>query len=158
MLIMSELVERTGFPERTIRNYIKHGVIPVIDETVGPHGYGEMHVRLLQAIAILQSEGVRKHHELRARLEAMSPAELSRFIGEEEEEEQEESLAPPAPDAAHVAPNQVPAPLESQARLASQAPAREDWERIVLAPGLELHLRRDATPEVRRMAEEIARR
>jgi len=151
-------VERTGFPERTIRNYIKQGVIPVVDETVGPHGYGEMHVRLLQAIAILQSEGVRKHDELRARLEAMSPAQLSRFIGEEEEEEEEgESVAPAAP-VASASTNQVPAPLESQARLASPPPAREDWERIVLAPGLELHLRRDATPEVRRMAEAIAGR
>jgi DNA-binding transcriptional MerR regulator len=66
MFTISELVEQTGFPERTIRNYIQQGVLPDADPGTGL--YGETHVRLLMAIGLLQEQGVRRHDELRVRL------------------------------------------------------------------------------------------
>jgi hypothetical protein len=73
----------------------------------------------------------------------MSPEQMQRFIEHDDDE--------PAPQAAPgaVAEVQAVAPAE---------PTRQEWERILLAPGLELHVRRDATEDVKRRAEEIAGR
>lgn len=152
MLTMAQLVEETGYPERTIRNYVQRGVIPPEDETVGPGGYGPLHVDLLLAITRLNQQGVRRHDDLRARLQAMSREELARFAdtGDQRPAAHPE---PATPQRAVVAAPAPPPSLEPQG-----AHAREAWERIVLAPGLELHVRRDAGPEARRMAEDIAAR
>jgi hypothetical protein len=81
----------------------------------------------------------------------MSAEELARFIGEVEDEE-----APSEAEAQVTeAPAPVVAPQQVQPPPTPAATAREEWERIVLAAGLELHVRRDATAEVRRRAEEI---
>jgi len=148
MYTMSQLVEQTGYPERTIRNYIQQGVLPDIERKDGL--YGEDHVRLLLAIGLLQEQGIRRHDELRVRLAAMSPDQLVRFIGEVDDEQE-----PPEAEATMTVPVAMSTPSQPPP-LAGDA-TREEWERIVLAPGLELHVRRDATAEVRRVAEEIVR-
>jgi DNA-binding transcriptional MerR regulator len=143
MMTMDHLVEQTLFPERTIRKYIKQGLIPGTER--GRGHYDEKHVLLLRAIGRMQSEGVRSVLVMRARLDAMSPKQLRKFVEHEDEEEGEEARAATTATAPVV-----------QAPAAPAEPRRQEWQRIVLGPGLELHVRRDAREELRRWAEEVA--
>jgi DNA-binding transcriptional MerR regulator len=145
MPTMFQLVEITQFPERTIRNYAKQGLLPPVEGGL----YSEAHVRVLQAIGRLQMNGIRSIEVLRARLEVMSPEQMQRFIEHDDEE-----VAPQGAPGAFAPAAPVAAVVEVQT-VAPTEPTRQEWERIVLAPGLELHVRRDATDDVRRRAEAI---
>jgi DNA-binding transcriptional MerR regulator len=138
MMIMDQLVEATGIPERTIREYIRRGIVP---DTGGAGEYGEVHVVHLLAIARLREEGVRKHEHFRERMAAMSPEELKEFAYASEDDEEEA-----ADDGTGVTTEQAKGP---------QVTPRERWTRIVLRPGLELHVRRGVEEEVERLAGEI---
>jgi DNA-binding transcriptional MerR regulator len=152
MMTMEELVNASGTPERTIRTYLRAGCIP--SPEAGAAGYGDPQLTALLAIARMREEGVRRHDIMRARMAAMSPEALERFAYEADLVEDE----PPAPEAV-VAPTQV---TEVPAATPRQEPApvvvarkHEEWTRIVLRPGLELHVRSGAGDEVQRLAGEI---
>ena len=160
-MTMSELVNATGTPERTIREYLRQGVVPEIDPAVGIGGYGELHVIYLLAIARLrEEEGVRKHDVFRQRIAAMTPEALERFAYVLPEPTE----AAPAPAAESVAQPVAVAASPAARAAANVAPAadvtraREEWTRIVLQPGLELHMRSGADQDVRRLADEIEAR
>jgi hypothetical protein len=150
VLTLSDLVERTGFPERTIRNYVKHKVLPRVDPAVGERGFGELHVLLLMAIGFLHKQHIRRHADLRARLQGLSPEQLEALLAEELRDRVlvEDPTEPAGPPVVEPATGTMPVATP-------ESPPREEWERVVLAPGLEVQAKRDAAPEVRRLAEAI---
>jgi DNA-binding transcriptional MerR regulator len=146
MATMDELVRDTGTPERTIRDYDRRGLLPEWNEV---EGYTAAHVTTLLAIARLREEGVRLHRDLRKRLSAMAPKELERYAHGRDEEVEEPLASPPAvsPPMHAVQPLEA-APTEGAGR-------HETWTRIVLRPGLEVHVRSGAGEEIQRLAGEI---
>ena len=153
MMTMEQLVDATGTPERTIREYIRRGVVPDGDQT---GWYGEIHYLL--AVARLREEGVRKHDIFRRRMAAMSPEELAKFAYESDAQED----TSPAPVSAVAAPPATALPAPPPAEIPEPVPAHraevarhEMWTRIVLRPGLELHVRSGTDEEVQRLAGEI---
>ena len=116
--------------------------------------FTETHVLLLRAIGILQLQGIRSIKELRFRLHAMSPEQLRSFVEDEDDDEGNAAEGQASDPAAPVgAPHEAQVLAEAAAEAAGAQ--RQEWERVVLALGLELHLRKDAGDDVRRKAEEI---
>lgn len=138
-MLLHELLERTGLPERTLRHYTQQGLMPSPVGTDGDHGYGEEHVQRVLAIYRLQREGVRRLAAIAARLDAMTPEQLRRFALEDEEDEE----APLATVASAPA-----------AASAATAP-RESWTHIELRAGLVLAVRAGASDEVRALVRSI---
>ena len=147
MMTMEQLVEATGTPERSIRAYIRAGVVP---NTAGAPGYDEIHVVYLLTIARLREEGVRKHDDFRARIAAMSPEELEDFAYMTEGDDAEAG--------ADAGPMDGAIGVTTEAAAATPLARHEGWTRIVLRPGLELHRRGGEDEEVQRLAGEIEAR
>ncbi len=101
-------------------------------------------------IARLREEGVRKHDDFRARIAAMSPEELEDFAYTTEGDDEDAG--------ADAGPMEGPIGVTTEAAAATPSARHEGWTRIVLRPGLELHLRGAEDEEVRRLAGEIEAR
>lgn len=127
-----ELAKAVGMTSRTVRYYLKRDLLPAAVFRGGSTRYGEEHLTRLRAIQRLRTEERLQLKAIRARLAKLSPADIA-------------ALAAP-PEAAPAGPG----PAE-----AAPGGGAETWERLALLPGLELHLRRDAAPVVRRFAAEI---
>jgi DNA-binding transcriptional MerR regulator len=146
-----ELVALTRVPERTIRHYEKHGLLP---RTAGEDGlafYGERHVHLLAAIRYFQqAEGLRRLDVIKAKLDSLSDDDLSQFSfervteGEEADEEYDEEEG--EEEVAGAVAASEPGP---------DARAAEVLLRRVVRPGLELLVRQDAGEDVQRIVAEI---
>ena len=128
---LDELAERAGVSPRTVRYYVQRGLLPA-PEFRGPDtAYGDEHLQRLRAIRALQE----KHMPLdaiEAALAGKTLAEIARVA---------RGKAPPAVDATPVV-------------------SRSTVERITrhtLAPGLELHVSDQASPEVRALADTLLR-
>ena len=139
---IEELADETGVDRRTIRRYIGEGLVPR-PELRGPNTtYDEVHRLSLLATARLRREG----HGLvaiRAQVAERSLEQLAVLAG----------LAPAAPPAAAIP---APAPGAIGAYRAEIARGQEKWERLLLCPGVELHVRSEADAEAWRVAREIA--
>ena len=132
---LDELAERAGTSARTVRYYVQRGLLPA-PEFRGPDtAYGEEHLLRLKAIRVLQ--------ERHLPLDAI-----------------EEMLASRSLDAiALIARGKVPdgddvPPVVSRS---PSAPTADRITRHTLAPGLELQLSDEASPEVRALAETLLR-
>jgi DNA-binding transcriptional MerR regulator len=135
-LRMHDLIEATGVTDRMVRIYIQRGVLPhATGRGTGPV-YTQDHLVRLRAVRRLLAERC-SLDEIRRRLARISPEELAR-------------LGAPPPTAAPPAP-----PPAGEAASGMVPPGAERWDRMTLLPGLELHVRGDAGPLVRRLAEEI---
>jgi DNA-binding transcriptional MerR regulator len=138
---IEELAEKGGVSRRTVRYYVQRGLLPAPTGTGrGPH-YTEGHLAKLIHIRQLQEQGV-PLADIPARLEPPGP-------------QPPEPEPVPAPSGAPrpwwwPPPPQPPIPVE---------PRRTVWTRIVLADGVELHVRShpDALDPVRlaRLAEAV---
>lgn len=118
---IEELAERGGVTRRTVRYYVQRGLLPAPTGTGrGPH-YTEEHLATLVSIRQLQEQGVALS-EIPVRL-----GQVPLPPGPEPE-----PLPAPVPELQRGQTPIAPAPLE---------PTRSLWTRIVLANGVELHLR-----------------
>jgi DNA-binding transcriptional MerR regulator len=149
---MNELVAQTGVAARTIREYMRLGILP------RPEGYGmaarysREHLLRLWAIASLRADGFLLD-QVKARLAQMTPRQLAKYAPRPPRAEEEEA-PPPAPE---------PEPANEKAleKTPAEAPSLPNATRWVIAPllpGLALMVRDDASPIVRRAAAEIAER
>lgn len=155
-LDLTELADRAGVSIRTVRYYIQQGLLPS-PEARGPGAhYSEEHLERLLLVKRLQ----REHLPL---------AEIRRVL---------DAKGNPGPDASNPAPdplgarqyirealkkNEYLGVRESTPSLSS-APAspepgpprmRSQWERITLAPDIELHIRRPLSRVVNKQVERL---
>ncbi len=131
---LEELARAADVAPRTIRYYVQRGLLPAPEFRGKDTAYATEHLLRLQAIRRLQALHL-PLDAIQARLAALGPAELAALASGED---------PPAPRPARP---KRPAPTP-----APQTAAGELWERIVLAPGVELHVRGDAAPRARALA------
>ncbi len=127
----ADITRLTGFSSRTVRYYVELGLI------AGPKLRGpgarytrEQLVRLLAIKHLHETERLRLD-AIKRRLSKLSLAEIEALLP-----------PPPAPPSAETP---APAPPVPYVR----------WDYIELIPGLELRVRSDAGPVLRRLAQEI---
>lgn len=118
-LTLDELCAATGESRRTVRFYILNGLL------AGPSGAGPAarypaeHVQRLKVVRALQAEGMQLS-KIRDLVAAAGEGELDTVLRRDSEP-----------------PRQVATP---QTELSSSGLSRTQWERIVLEPGVELHV------------------
>ncbi|CAN92444.1 transcriptional regulator, MerR family [Sorangium cellulosum So ce56] len=128
---LADLAKATGLTPRAVRYYAERGLLPKPPFRGSSTTYGDEHLMQLRAVHRLRREQRLGLDAIRARLARLSRAEI-------------EALAQPPRPAEPAAPADVPPPAGA-----------ERWDRVVLLPGMELHLRSDASPLLRRLAREI---
>jgi DNA-binding transcriptional MerR regulator len=79
-MTLDEFLAETGLPDRTLRHYHQHGVIPHPVPGAGDHGYGELHVLRALAVPRLRESGVRQLRDIAVWLDERSIEELRQFI------------------------------------------------------------------------------
>jgi DNA-binding transcriptional MerR regulator len=165
---LAELTAQADVSARTVRYYIQQGLLPA-PETRGPGAhYGPEHVDRLNLIRHLQREHL-PLAEIRRRIEKLSSREVRHVL--EQAPQRPRSTATDyirgvfAESAARYSssndsaprPASEPEPLAtpSQSRRASHQTARSQWDRIALAPDVELHVRRPLSREQNRQVERL---
>lgn len=179
---LNELAQSAGVTARTIRYYVNQGLLPPA-ATRGPGTrYERAHLDRLQLIRQLQRQHL-PLAEIRKRLEGLTDDTVRELIEAAPEPPPRNSALdyvrevlgahpapPPAPIAAPMfapraaryesapqtmpapsAPASPPAPNESPAT----GPGRSQWDRISLAPDVELHVRRPLSREENRRVERL---
>jgi DNA-binding transcriptional MerR regulator len=154
---LQELCTEAGVTPRTVRYYIQQGLLPA-PESQGPSTrYGQGHLDRLRLIRDLQAE----HQPLaviRQRLESLGDDDVRRLV-------KSLSSQKPAPSSAvdYVRSVLGESPPRYAMRQAAPAtsmpqpstPGRAQWERLALAPDVELHVRRPLTREINRRVEKL---
>lgn len=163
---LTELADLAGVTPRTVRYYLAQGLLPAVGQSGPGMKYDTGHLARLRLIRRLQAEHL-PLAEIRRRLEGLPDDEIRALAGNAEPEPPTESaldylrsvLAPAAASgpshapalAPAVAPNAVAERLDERyVSIPAAVPAvptvqpieRSQWERIVLAPDVELHIRR----------------
>jgi DNA-binding transcriptional MerR regulator len=159
-LTLAELAERTGISERTIRYYIQFGLLPG-PEGAGPSSrYSRSHLGRLRVIRMLQDRllplnAIRKvlaqHSDKEIEKLAEEPAARSRSSALD----YVQSLLRPGMEKPSASLRLPPEALD-QRGVAQEA--RSHWERISIAPDIELHVRRPLSKPDNRRLEELLRR
>ena len=132
---LEELAREAQVAPRTVRYYVQRGLLPAPEFKGRDTSYERGHLLKLLAIKRLQQAGL-PLDAIEARLSGASDSRLEQLASTDVVE----VALPPAP---------LPRPC------APPAPTVESWERVVLAPGLELHVKSDAEASVLRLAREI---
>ena len=179
-LDLAELSDRADVSPRTVRYYIQQGLLPS-PESRGPGArYGAEHLDRLRLIRRLQREHL-PLAEIRRRIHSLDPAEIRRLVEGAPERERSSALdyirgalsEPAAMLSSLSMPSSLP-PLSSlmhHAELlddaaspgagqlpkqrAPRSPTRSQWDRIALAPDVELHVRRPLSREQNRQVERL---
>jgi DNA-binding transcriptional MerR regulator len=149
---LHELSDRAGVTPRTVRYYIQQGLLRS-PGTPGPGArYDAGHLDRLRLIRRLQREHL-PLSEIRRRLESIGDEEVRRLLEEPVSSARSSAVdyvrsvlrEPPLMLAAAMA-----APPEPSA-----ATDRSQWDRIILAPDLELHVRRPLSRVQNKMVEKL---
>ena len=157
---LQDLADLTGVTARTIRFYVAQGLLPSPGRLGPGVTYGSGHLARLRLIRQLQREHL-PLAEIRARLESLDDAAVVAIV--------EAPSTPPSSGSAAdyirgvlaksrvadmpaayslVAPS-LPAPSETP-------PAdRSQWDRVVLVPDVELHVRRPLTRHLNKRVERL---
>jgi DNA-binding transcriptional MerR regulator len=160
---LQDLADLTGVTPRTIRYYVASGLLPSPGR-VGPGTtYGESHLARLRLIRQLASEHL-PLAEIRARLVSLDDATVRSIAGAPATEPAPSSAADyirtvlagsghplraGSPGAPAVAAPKGSAPTEPF------EPGRSQWDRIVLVPDIELHIRRPLTRQLNKRVERL---
>lgn len=140
---LDELAKAAAVSPRTVRYYVQRGLLSPPVFRGKDTAYGPEHLRRLRAIRRLQ--------DLYWPLDGIQ-AELARRT-EDEIDALADGRDSPVPAAASPAPPSAPAAAAPSAVPASA----ERWTRLVLQPGLELHLAEHADESTRALAERLLR-
>jgi len=154
---LAELSDRAGVSVRTIRYYIQQGLLPS-PEARGPGTrYEREHLDRLKLIRRLQREHL-PLAEIRRRMEKLDAGAIRELLdrgperapGSSAKDYIREVLSGPrammAVSLARAA--RAPAPGPS-------SPERSQWDRITLAPDIELHIRRPLSREQNRQVDRL---
>jgi DNA-binding transcriptional MerR regulator len=137
---LDELARAADVAARTVRYYVQRGLLPAPAFRGKDTAYGPEHLLRLRAVKRLQQAHL-PLDAIQSRLADATPKELEEIASSEVIELE---LPPPAPTRG---PKPKPRP--------ALPPAGEAWERVTLAPGLELFVKGDASPATKRIAREI---
>ena len=171
---LKTLCDDTGVSPRTVYFYVQQGLLPPADGAGRGARYSEVHRDRLRLIRQLQDQHL-PLAEIRKQIEGLSQNELSELA--ERAEDSDEALPPQQQRAAdyirsvlsgHETPDAERAARYSlSARTARTAPPttlatghvstgeRSQWERIALAPDIELHVRRPLSRAMNRKLERL---
>ncbi len=177
---LQDLADLAGVTPRTIRFYVAQGVLPSPGRTGPGTTYGPSHLARLRLIRRLQREHL-PLAEIRARLaalpddavialvEAPAPPQptntasdyIRSVLGPSQRRlvEAPALMAVPAqlreinagPDAAQV----LPAAPHPRGVVEAPPPERSQWDRIVLVPDVELHVRRPLTRHLNKQVDRL---
>ena len=163
--VLSELADLAGVTPRTVRYYLAQGLLPAVGQGGPGSRYDTGHLARLRLIRRLQGEHL-PLAEIRRRLDALDDDQILELAGSEpppppvdsaldylrsvlQTTRSSASVAPPL--APSVAPNvvaerldepYVSTPAADSAATPVRPIERSQWERVVLAPEVELHIRR----------------
>lgn len=129
---LDQIVDLTGYPARTVRYYIERGLLSGPEPRGVATTYTQEQLTRLFAIKHLREVERLRLDTIRKRLARMSEEEIAALLP-----------PPPAPASPPVRP--LPAMPIAYVR----------WDYVELIPGLELRVRSDAGPVLRRLANEI---
>src|SRR5262245_11099464 len=167
-LSIEELAARVDVPVRTVRYYIAEGLLPGPGARGRAAAYGEEHLLRLRLIRRLVEQRV-PLAEIRQRLGSLALAEVAALLVEEERHSArlQRAAAGPSPRdyvaalLARAGSPSPPAPLPPPAKgrvLREAGPSwtpSRPWTRWELAPGVELHVRADASEDQRRLVQRL---
>ena len=147
---LDELAEATGVTPRTIRYYVAEGLLPS-PQGAGPATvYTVGHRDRLLLIGQLKARGI-PLRDIRRRIAPLSDAKVRAELASYDASIAEvgASTAPDtAGERAHETPpsgplSPYPAPVPAESGSNQSEVVHEHWERIILAEGIELHIRAD---------------
>ena len=162
-LDLKALCERADVTPRTVHFYIQQGLLPPAGTTGPAARYTEGHLWRLRLIRLLQKEHL-PLAEIGRRLRGLDDQQVKRLLDERRGRKE------PAGGSALEYVRRVLAagrdredggPSAARPRLAMRqfrpesAPGRSQWERIDLADGIELHVRRPTTREQQRQLDRL---
>lgn len=127
---LEEITRLADVSRRTLRYYIQVGLLPGPEPRGVATVYSHEQLVRLRAIVLLRRRDRLRVDAVKRRLQSMSTAEMEALVAPQ---------APSPPAGSSTAP-QVPCTR---------------WDHVELLPGLELRVRSDAGPLVRRLAQEI---
>ena len=130
---LQTLCTQAGVTPRTVRYYIQNGLLPAPDPQGPATRYSRGHLDRLRLIRNLQ----REHQplaEIRSRLQSLEDEDIRRLVGKR---------SPASPLRVRAGTNP------------SSTLTRSQWERVPLAPDVELHVRRPLTRETNRRVDKL---
>lgn len=149
---LNEIADATGVAPRTIRYYIAQGLLPPPQGSGPAAVYTDGHRDRLDLIGRWKAEYI-SLREIKRRLAGLSDAKVRVALTAEDApngktttlaaEEAAPDIAPLPSVVAHPA----NPPLASSAPVPTSTGTRQQWERITLADGIELHVREDRRQE-----------
>jgi len=152
---LNELCARAEVTARTVRYYIQQGLLPAPDAQGPATRYGRGHLDRLLLIRQLQKEH-QPLAEIRAQLEGLRDQDVRRLLS------RPSKRPTSAVDYVRSVLGGSSHELSSSRTFASPGPAvrlstpvKSQWERISLAPDVELHVRRPLTREANRRVEKL---
>jgi DNA-binding transcriptional MerR regulator len=153
---LTELADLSGVTPRTVRYYLAQGLLPAVGQTGPGSKYDDGHLARLRLIKRLQAEHL-PLAEIRRQLDGLADQQILELAGDP-------APTPPigsaleyvrtilgGPVRAAGAPARLtrsptfsatPAPAPASSGLTPPPADRSQWERIALAPDIELHIRR----------------
>ena len=159
---LNELSDRAGVTPRTVRYYIQQGLLPAPDAQGPSTRYRQGHLDRLLLIRQLQKEH-QPLAEIRAQLEALGDEDVRRLISTARPSKRPASavdyvrsvLGGSAPSARFNMSRAEPAASVAEPMTRQSTPVKSQWERISLAPDVELHVRRPLTRDANRRVEKL---
>ena len=149
---LSELAATTGVAPRTIRYYIAEGLLPPPQGSGPAAVYTAGHRDRLELIGHWKGQYV-SLREIKRRLVGLTDAKVRAALLADEAPSAM-PVAAPSPDAAPIVPladttpaRRMPPPPGPMAATLAPAGNCQQWERIILADGIELHVRDDRRQE-----------
>jgi DNA-binding transcriptional MerR regulator len=141
---LEEITRLADVSRRALRYYIQRGLLPGPEPRGIATVYTHEQLVRLRAIVLLRRRDRLRLDQVKRRLQSMALAEIEALV------------APPAPPASPAPPpSPAPAPAATSAtRAVGQVPCVR-WDHVELLPGLELRVRSDAGPLLRRLVQEI---
>ena len=140
---ITQLAQVTGVSSRTMRSWIKAGLVPAPVFRGSRTRYGRVHLLRVLAVKQLRAEFLTVP-QIKRQLAAASVEDVERLAHRADTRHALGGTA--SPDAAAAVPATYHPPADPT------YPA-ERWEKVVLLPGLEIHVRNE--PVLRRIAQEI---
>ena len=172
MFDLNDLCQTSGVTARTVRYYVQQGLLPSPGLGTGAR-YSEGHLARLRLIRRLQSEHL-PLAEIRRRLEALDDDAVRSLLEAPAPGEGPATTSavdyvrgvlggPPVPTPGDSSRRPPPLPLPAVSSPAAGTPRpgrpavadRAQWERISLAPDIELHVRRPLSREDNRRVEKL---
>ncbi len=171
--LKQHLIEASGLPDRTIRNYIKRGLVPPPEGYGLAATYGEEHMVRVVAIGRMRAEGA-AIDAITERIAGWTTARFKRFVTQTNppaEAPASPPAAPPSPGVPSPLPELEAPPVEGEP-VSPRGPAMRrptpigalalpegpSFRVIALLPGLGLMVDTRASPIVQRIAAEICDR